>query len=74
MSRKARRSTRRAVRAARATDVPVRPEWPPEEEHGGAAKPISLYPLDFPTAIRGLLAVKWPLKKKRSKRREKPTT
>lgn len=31
-----------------------------EHEHGGAAKPISLHPLDFDTAIGGLMRVKVP--------------
>ena len=42
-------------------DLGLKGEW--------AAKPISLYPLDFGTAIKGLLAVPWPAKKKR---RSKP--
>jgi hypothetical protein len=67
---KAKVSTRRAVCAPDATDPPVsRGELDLEKEHGHRAKPISLYPLDFATALKGLLAVKWPPKPKKKKRR-----
>ncbi len=60
------------MRAPDATDPPV-PErkLDLEKEHGHRAKPISLYPLDFATAIKGLLAVLWPPKQKRKKKRRK---
>ena len=66
-NKKAKRSTRRTVRA------PHDPTGPPiseatekaeEHEHGHRAKPVSIWPLDFETAMRGLVAVKWPTKRK----------
>jgi len=38
---------------------------PPPERHGGAAKPISLQPLDFEKAIGALLSAKWPPRRTR---------
>ena len=71
MSRKARNTASRTVRAGHTTGVPLREELERAEahEHGHQAKPISLYPLDFETAIRGLLAVPWPPKMKKKKQR-----
>ena len=66
--KKARASTRRTVRAPTEPAVSER-ELDLEKTHGHRAKPISLYPLDFQTALKGLLAVKWPPKKKGRKRR-----
>jgi hypothetical protein len=63
-------STRRTVRAPAATASAVpEGELDLKKEHGHRAKPISLYPLDFRTALRGLLAVKWPPKPKKKKKR-----
>ncbi len=73
--RKAKGSTRRTVRAPAATASAVpedRGELDLEKEHGHRAKPISLHPLDFRTAIKGLLAVKWPPKKKERKKPTRP--
>ena len=68
--RKAKVSTRRTVRAPAATEAPVsKGELELEKEHGHRAKPISLHPLDFQTAMKGLLAVKWPLQTKGRKHR-----
>ena len=66
---KAKVSARRTVRApdATATAVPEG-ELDLEKEHGHRAKPISLHPLGFQTALKGLLAVPWPTKKKRKRR------
>ena len=69
MKRQARDSTKRTVRAPTTVDPAVLDE----HEHGHRAKPISLYPLDFETAIKGLLAVKWPPTKKRKKKRASST-
>lgn len=67
---KAKVPARRTVRAPAATETAV-PEGELDlgKEHGHAAKPILLHPLDFATAMKGLLAVPWPQKKKGKKRR-----
>ncbi len=62
---KAKSSRRRTVRAPDTTGPPVPRGEVDLEKHGHRAKPISLYPLDFETAIKGLLAVPWPPKKKK---------
>jgi hypothetical protein len=70
---KAKVSTRRTVRAPAATASAApedRGELDLEKEHGHRAKPISLYPLDFATAIKGLLVVPWPRKEKQKKKRK----
>jgi len=37
--------------------------------HGHRAKPVSLHPHDFRTALKGLLAVPWPQRDKHHKKR-----
>lgn len=56
---------RRTVRAPAAIEAVLRDE----HEHGHQAKPISFHPLDFETALEGLLAVRWPPKRKEPKKR-----
>jgi hypothetical protein len=67
--KKAKVSTKRTVRAPKTTRPSVQEEL--ERKHGHRAKPISLYPLDFETALEGLLAVKWPPAPKQRKKRRK---
>ena len=67
---KAKVSARRTVRAPAAAETVPKGGLDLEKEHGHRAKPISLHPLDFGTAIKGLLAVPWPVKKKRRQRKD----
>jgi hypothetical protein len=69
--RKAKVSTRRTVRAPDTAETVPKGELELEKEHGHRAKPISLHPLDFGTAIKGLLAVPWPPKDKPKKRQRR---
>ena len=54
---------RKALQTVDAPDPP-RPDID-AHEHGGAAKPVSLWPLDFDTAIGGLVGVRVPSESKR---------
>lgn len=65
---KSRKAARAPATKAGAARVPVL-EIDEEHEHGARAKPISLHPLDFATAMKGLLAVKWPAEKDRKPRK-----
>lgn len=65
---KSSKAARAPAAKAGAARVPIL-EVDEEHEHGARAQPISLYPLDFATAVKGLLAVKWPVKHKKKKRR-----
>ncbi len=59
---KAKSATGRQSRAPDAADAADK-QIDLEKTHGNRAKPISLHPLDFQTAIRGLLRKKWPPEK-----------
>jgi len=58
-------AVRRVVRPPEAIDAALRDE----HTHGHQAKPISFWPLDFETALEGLLAVPWPPEAKNKKKR-----
>lgn len=71
MTRKAKHQAAPAAVRKRGTVDALSPPEPEEIEHkhGHRAKPISFWPLDFETALEGLLAVKWPMKAKKKKGR-----
>jgi len=66
--KKARHAAPRTVRARRTAEpsVPQEEEREEEHKHGGAAKPVSLWPLDFETAIRRLVGVTLPTSRGKS--------
>ncbi len=76
MTRKTRHHQGAVAGGTQATTDALSPPQATEEieayTHGHRAKPISFWPLDFETALEGLLAVKWPLKRKKKKKRTMP--
>jgi hypothetical protein len=67
MKRKADHTAPGTVRAGHTIEAALQDAE--QHVHGHRARPVSLYPLDFATALDALLAVPWPPTAKRKKKK-----